>query len=77
MPCILAIHSIRDHHDISEWRVDTDRGPITFQVRHFIDSAKTPVPGRLAITDVEGNRYDIADMNALDPDSRRRLDEQM
>jgi hypothetical protein len=77
VPSILVIHGIRDRHDVSEWRVDTDRGPAVFQVRNFIDSAKTPVPGRLAITDVEGNRYDIPDINALDPDSRKRLDEQM
>jgi hypothetical protein len=77
VPRITVIHAIRDRADITEWRVDTDRGPAAFQVRHLSDSLKQPLPGHLAITDVEGNRYDIPDLDALDEESRRRITERM
>ncbi|OPZ88255.1 MAG: hypothetical protein BWY76_00042 [bacterium ADurb.Bin429] len=77
VPRITAILAVRDRADVTEWRVETDRGPATFQVRHLSENLKQPLPGHLSLTDVEGNRYDIPDLAALDDDSRRRLEERM
>ncbi len=77
VPHITAVTAIRDRADVTEWRVETDRGAASFQVRGLSDNLKQPRPGYIAITDVEGNRYDIPDVNALDDDSRQRLQERM
>ena len=41
------------------------------------DQLQQPLPGHFIFTDVEGNRYEIPSLAALDPHSRRLLDEQM
>ena len=45
-----------------------------FLTRQFREQIKEPMAPRLTLTDVEGNRYDIPDVAALDPASRRWLD---
>ncbi|MFW6161238.1 MAG: DUF1854 domain-containing protein [Planctomycetota bacterium] len=60
-------------HHMMRWVVETDRGPATFTTRNLRDQIKEPSPRRLSLIDVEGNRYDIPDINALDLDSRRLL----
>ncbi|MCD6351066.1 MAG: DUF1854 domain-containing protein [Armatimonadetes bacterium] len=77
VPQITAILSCRDRFDLTEWTVETDRGRITFTTRNARESAKSPLPGRLVLVDVEGNRFDIPDRDALDPLSRRLLDERV
>ncbi len=77
-PQISAIHSIvdmakRERVDITEWHVETDRGPVVFRVRHFNDSVKQPRPGYVTIMDIEGTRYDIRCTKELDELSKRWL----
>ncbi|HEY3417050.1 MAG TPA: DUF1854 domain-containing protein [Armatimonadota bacterium] len=70
VPQILRIDSCRARADVLEWTVETDRGPAVFLTRNLQESIKQPVPRRLTITDVEGNRFDVPDVDALDEDSR-------
>lgn len=75
VPEIRRIVSCRDRFDLSEWVVETDRGRLRFITRaphvHSLDTW----PNRLTLTDVEGNRYMVPDVTALDPESRRHLEE--
>ncbi len=64
--------SPRERIEIVEWRVKTNRGPMRFVVKHS-ESIKQPHPGALMITDVEGRRFDIPDISALDAHSQRLL----
>ncbi len=75
VPEIRRIVSCRDRYDLAEWTVETNRGQVTFLTRHVREQVKRPFPSRLVLLDVEGNRYDVPDVDALDPDSRRILDE--
>jgi hypothetical protein len=72
--CILACR-VRD--EVVEWTVRTDRGRGKFLTRNLREQVKEPLPSRLTLIDVEGNRYDIPNVLALDPDSRRRLEAQL
>ena len=74
VPQIVRILACRDHEDLVEWTVETDRGAAKFVTRNVREQIKEPMPKRLTLVDVEGNRYDVPDLDALDPDSRRRLD---
>lgn len=77
-PRITAIHSIvdmakRERVDITEWRVETNRGPVTFRVRRFNDSVKQPKPGFITIMDIEGTRYDVHNFKEMDEISKKWL----
>jgi len=74
VPEIQRILSTRRRGDAMEWVVETDRGTRTFLTRHLRDQLRNPSPTRLSLIDVEGNRYHITDVAALDPESRRRLE---
>ncbi len=46
-------------------------------VRHPQENIQQPLPGYFTLVDVESNRYDIPDLSALDPESRRLLEERL
>jgi hypothetical protein len=77
VPRIQSILACRVRADLVEWTVETDRGRQKFLTRDLREQIKEHQPTRLGIVDVEGNRYDIPDLSALDPESRRRLDAQL
>lgn len=73
IPRITKVLAIREEYGVSRWTVETDRGPRTFDVqsRHDI----RPVgPRRYIIRDIDGNRFEIPDVAALDPESQSWLD---
>lgn len=65
-PRISAIRELK--HDAGMWyfEADTQRGPCTFYVRNWRDSAHETGPGRLQILTVDGRRFEIEDYLALD-----------
>lgn len=77
IPLIHRIRTCRDRFDLLEWDVETDRGPTTFLMRHAHENIQSRPPHRLVFTDVEGNRYDIDDVTALDVESQRWLEQRM
>jgi len=70
---VLAILSVRDYSGVQVCEFDTDRGLREVTLRDVRDNVIYLGRSRVLITDAEGNRYDIEDVNALDPDSRLRL----
>ena len=74
VPHVVRILSCRTlRHGLIRWTVETDKGEATFITRHLREQIKEPAPTRLTLLDIEGNRYDIPDIAALDPDSRLLL----
>ncbi|NLC56756.1 MAG: DUF1854 domain-containing protein [Armatimonadetes bacterium] len=71
---ITAVQSLRVNAGIISWRVETDRGPRTFEVRDR-DDIRTEPPARLIIKDVDGNRYEVPDHTRLDRVSRELLEQ--
>lgn len=73
VPVILKIEHISAPHPPAEWDVLTDRGPtrLSFQSE---DDVRRLGPGRALIVDARGMRYEVPDVAALDPESRRILD---
>jgi uncharacterized protein DUF1854 len=67
---------IREVLDISEefgatyWDVETDRGPRSFVAKGLRDNVTFLGNNRILIQDVDGNRYEIEDLYALDAPSR-------
>lgn len=77
VPQILRVVSCKDYFDQTTLNVQTDRGQITFQFRRQQENVLHPLPHRVTLIDIEGNRYDIPDINSLDLESRRMLEERI
>jgi len=73
VPAIRRVLAVKERFGTVEWEVETDRGPCTFTVRNPRESVWQPSPGRYLLTDVDGNRYDVRDLTALDPGSQALL----
>jgi len=52
------------------WHVDTDRGPRDFVTQSLQENVQWLGPGHLLLTDVDGNRFEIRDVSALDARSQ-------
>ena len=68
MPRITRILSLEGQFGITQWEVETDRGPVSFALRSRYDIVSLD-GGRVLIKDVDGNRYEIPDYRKLDPKS--------
>lgn len=73
-PRITKILSYEDRFGITTIKAQTDRGEVTFQLRHS-DDVRTLSPIRAVFKDVDGNMYELPDIRALDDESRKHLRE--
>ena len=67
---IARIRQIDPQHGATYFTVETDRGDRTFVVQQLHDNAVWFSQTRLLLVDVDGNRFEIADVNRLDDASR-------
>jgi hypothetical protein len=66
---VRRIVSVADRYGILEWKIESDRGPVTFATRTNKESSFRPAPGRWMIIDTEGRRFEVRDISALDAHS--------
>ena len=71
---IERVGSVRTEFGVTYWDVVTDRGERDFVVQSLTESCLWLTDRHLLIVDVDGNRFEIADREALDPASRGYLD---
>ncbi len=71
-PKIQRILSFRERFGITTVKAETDRGEVTFQLRHRED-IRALSPTRCILKDVDGNMYEVPDVTLLDPASQRQL----
>jgi len=74
IPSITRINDLRYRFHVLYFDVETDRGPTKFELRDRTENLTLLPSGKLVAEDVDGNRYVVDDMNALDPRSRALLD---
>ncbi len=67
---ILRVDEITETMGVSQWKALTDRGYAVFEVSNRQTHIRALSGGRYRITDVDGNRFDILDVNRLDVRSR-------
>ncbi len=77
MPHIVDVERINEELDVVTWKVVTDRGARTFQVRSARNSIRKLGGRRLIIRDVDGNRFQIRDWFELSPRARRLVEEHL
>ncbi|MEI6148158.1 MAG: DUF1854 domain-containing protein [bacterium] len=70
---IHRIVSVKERFGTVEWDVETHRGRCRFTTRDMRENCLRPSPGHYLITDVENNRFEILDLESLDPASQAAL----
>jgi len=73
-PEITKIISIKEQLGYSYWEVETDMGRMSFSMQDTYRNIARISDTRLILTDVDGNRYSIKDVLALDRKSYRRIE---
>jgi hypothetical protein len=56
------------------WEVETDRGSRRFTTKGHHDSVMPITDTRVLVLDVDGNRFEIPDFNALDVKSAKQIE---
>ena len=74
-PVVKSIISMKDKFGFSYWKVMTDEGELSFTLHDTFHSLmKVDGGSRLFITDIDGNRYEIPDIEALDSKSYKKIE---
>ena len=68
---ITRVHEVDVRFGTRYWRVETDRGPRWFALREPGKNVTWLAASHLVLRDTAGNRYEIADVSALDGASQR------
>ncbi|HPE94950.1 MAG TPA: DUF1854 domain-containing protein [Bacillota bacterium] len=70
IPKIKAILDRKEKYGILKWKVDTDKGIRSFDIRNIYSNIKVLYDNRVLVRDTNDNRYEIPDFTKLDAKSR-------
>ena len=73
VPAVKRVVSAKERFGIVEWTVETDRGPCHFTTQNLRENVQRPALGRIILNDVDGNRYDIRNVDELSRESQEIL----
>ncbi len=73
-PKILKIHDIKAEYGYSYWDVTTDRGRCRFTARMGGGSVYSIGKDRYLVNDLDGNRFEIPDLNVLTAKEAKKID---
>lgn len=76
-PEISKVISVKEEFGYSYWEASTSAGLCRFTVRGGGGNAKLVTPSRLLVTDVDGNRFAIPDINKLTDKEYRMVEMSM
>ena len=74
MPEITKVIDVKDEYGYAYWNVITSFGACRFTTGMGGDSVVSLSDARILITDIDGNRYEIRDFNAMTPAEKKKLD---
>ena len=67
VPVVERVISVREEFGTIYWTVETDRGEKELVARNLRDNIQELSAVRVIITDVDGNRFEFANVETLDP----------
>ena len=73
-PKIRRIASMKERYGFSYWQVDTDDGEVSFTVQDTFRNLLRIGEDRVAIFDVDGNRFEIESLAMLDRKSYKKIE---
>ncbi len=72
-PVVTRIVSAKERFGTVDWTMETDRGLRRFTTRNLHENIQRPSPARIILNDVDGNRYDIRNIDDLNSASQELL----
>ena len=73
-PVIEKIYSMKERYGFSYWKVKTPDGEVSFTLQDTFRSLIHMGENRLLLLDVNGNRFEIPDVTALDRKSYKKIE---
>lgn len=73
-PVMTKINSVKEEYGYTYWDVETDRGPVRFVVRMGSGTVNRIGGTRYMVNDIDGNRFEIRDLNAFSAAEQKKLD---
>lgn len=73
VPIVMRIVAAKERFGTVDWTLETDRGICRFTTRNLRENVQRPAPGRIILSDVDGNRYDIRNLEELSGPSQDLL----
>ena len=73
-PKIVKINSMKERYGFSYWKVVTEEGDVSFTLHDTFRSIIHAEEKRLVILDVDGNRFEIPNVDELDRSSYKRIE---
>lgn len=73
-PVIEAILQVKERYGFSYWKVRTKEGNVSFTLHDTFRSIVRAEGNRLILLDVDGNRFEIPDAEALDRKSYKKIE---
>lgn len=73
-PVIEAILQVKERYGFSYWKVRTKEGTVSFTLHDTFRSIVRADGNRLILMDVDGNRFEIPDAEALDRKSYKKIE---
>ncbi|NLI00973.1 MAG: DUF1854 domain-containing protein [Chthonomonadales bacterium] len=70
VPVVTKVNKVKVEFGAVYWTVETTRGPREVIVRNLRDNLQELSATRVLVTDVDGNRIEFPDVNALDAESQ-------
>lgn len=71
---LVSVLSIRDRFGFSYWKALSVDGEVTFTVRDAHNSIRTNSDGKIQITDIDNNRYELEPYATLDAKTKKRIE---
>lgn len=71
---VSEIVSARVEYGATYWRAETNRGPRDFVTQSLQENAQWLSPTHLLLIDVDGNRFEIADVSAMNSHSQHLIE---
>lgn len=75
LPKVTRVDSVKSKSGLWLWELQTHLGPTRMAMRNLHEHIQYPGGSRIILTDMNGKRCEIADWQALDPHSRKQLEE--
>lgn len=69
-----SVLSVRDRFGFSYWKAISVDGEVSFTIRDAHNSIRTNSDGRIQLTDIDNNRYELEPYATLDAKTKKRVE---
>lgn len=73
VPEVTGIDKIKENPGMWVWHVQTTMGPAYISMPNLHEHVQTIAPGRLLLSNQDGDRWEIPDLQALDKHSQKQM----